>query len=277
MCNYKELCVQILRVAQDDTSGILKKRNMIEYLIVCPLVFLAGFIDAIAGGGGLISLPAYLIAGLPPHAAIGTNKFSACLGTVVATWHYARCGFIHWKRVLPAVVTALLGSCLGARLALLVEADAFKIIMLIILPLTACYVLRKKSLQSDKAPFSERKTMLIIMSLALVIGVYDGFYGPGTGTFLMLLLTAVAHVSLNEAAGTTKVINLSTNFAALAVFLVHGVVWFPLALVAAVFGIAGNYIGANYFTSKGTGFVKPVIVIVLVIFFFKICWELITA
>ena len=92
----------------------------------------------------------------------------------------------------------------------------------------------------------------------------------------MLLLTAVAHVSLNEAAGTTKVINLSTNFAALAVFLVHGVVWFPLALVAAVFGIAGNYIGANYFTSKGTGFVKPVIIIVLAIFFIKICWELIT-
>ena len=250
---------------------------MIEYLIVCPLVFLAGFIDAIAGGGGLISLPAYLIAGLPPHAAIGTNKFSSCLGTTVATWHYARCGFIHWKRVVPAVVTALAGSWLGARLALLVEADIFKIIMLVVLPLTACYVLRKKSLQSDKSPFSERKTMLIIMSLALVIGVYDGFYGPGTGTFLMLLLTAVAHVTLNEAAGTTKVINLSTNVAALAVFLTHGVVWFPLALVAAVFGIAGNYIGANYFTSKGTGFVKPVIIIVLTIFFIKICWELFMA
>ena len=90
----------------------------------------------------------------------------------------------------------------------------------------------------------------------------------------MLLLTAVAHVSLNEAVGTTKVINLSTNIAALAVFLVHGVVWFPLALVAAVFGIAGNYIGANYFTSKGTEFVRPVIVCVLVIFFCKICFEL---
>ena len=250
---------------------------MIEYLIVCPLVFLAGFIDAIAGGGGLISLPAYLIAGLPPHAAIGTNKFSSCLGTTVATWHYARCGFIQWKRVFPAVITALAGSWLGARLALLVEASAFKVIMLVILPLTACYVLRKKSLQSDKAPYSERKTILIIMSLALVIGVYDGFYGPGTGTFLMLLLTAVAHVTLNEAAGTTKVINLSTNIAALAVFLTHGVVWFPLALVAAIFGIAGNYIGANYFTSKGTGFVKPVIIIVLTIFFIKICWELFMA
>ena len=113
------------------------------------------------------------------------------------------------------------------------------------------------------------------MVLGFLIGIYDGFYGPGTGTFLILLLTAVAHVSLNEAAGTTKVINLSTNRAALVVFLINGVVWFPLALVAAVFGIAGNYIGANYFTSKGTGFVKPVIVVVLTIFFIKICWELI--
>jgi uncharacterized membrane protein YfcA len=250
---------------------------MMEYLIVCPLVFLAGFIDAIAGGGGLISLPAYLIAGLPPHAAIGTNKFSACLGTIVATWHYARCGFIHWKRVLPAILTALAGSWFGARMALWVDADTFKIIMLVILPLTAWYVLKKKSLQTDKVPFSNARTMTIIVGLALIIGVYDGFYGPGTGTFLMLLLTALAHIDLNEAAGTTKVINLSTNLAALVVFLTHGVVWFPLALVAAVFGIAGNYIGANYFTSRGTDFVRPVIVLVLVIFFCKICFELFIA
>lgn len=250
---------------------------MIEYLIVCPLVFLAGFIDAIGGGGGLISLPAYLIAGLPPHAAIGTNKFSACMGTIVATWHYARCGFIHWKRVFPAIFTALSGSWVGAKLALMVNADAFKIIMLFILPLTAWYVLCKKSLQTEKSPFSEIKTMSIILSLAFMIGIYDGFYGPGTGTFLMLLLTSVAHIKLNEAAGTTKVINLSTNIAALAVFLFHGEIWFPLAYVAALFGIAGNYIGANYFTRRGTEFVKPVIVCVLAIFFCKICFELFIA
>lgn len=115
------------------------------FVIVCPLVGLAGFIDAIAGGGGLISLPAYLIAGLPPHAAIGTNKFGSCCGTCVATWQFARRGFIRWRRVLPAVVLALLGSWLGARLALLVASDTFKIIMLIILPLTGAYVLNKKA------------------------------------------------------------------------------------------------------------------------------------
>lgn len=248
-----------------------------EYLIVCPLVFLAGFIDAIAGGGGLISLPAYLIAGLPPHAAIGTNKFSACMGTIVATWHFARCGFIHWRRVVPAVVLALGGSWAGARLALLVPSDLFKVIMLLVLPLTAFYIFRKKSLQPALPAYSDGKTMLLTALISFIIGIYDGFYGPGTGTFLMILLTALAHVSLQEAAGTTKVINLATNVSALSVFLWHGVVWFPLAWVAAAFGVAGNYIGARYFIRKGTGFVRPVIIVVLTVFFVKICWELLYA
>ena len=109
------------------------------------------------------------------------------------------------------------------------------------------------------------------------MGIYDGFYGPGTGTFLMLMLVGIAHISLEQAVGTTKVINLSTNLASLSVYLVHGKVLFPLALVAAVFGIAGNYIGARHFTRKGAKFVKPIIVTVLAIFFIKLCWELFIA
>jgi uncharacterized membrane protein YfcA len=247
---------------------------MLEYLVVCPLVFLGGFVDAIAGGGGLISLPAYMIVGLNPIDAIGTNKFSASCGTFVATMRYSRCGFIHWRELIPAVIVALIGSWIGARLALLVENDIFKVIMLVVLPLTAVFVLNKKTLSKYRLPYTGRKTITIISILAMMMGVYDGFYGPGTGTFLMLMLVGIAHVSLQEAVGTTKVINLSTNVASLSVYLVHGKVLFPLALVAAVFGIAGNYIGARYFTKKGTGFVKPIIVGVLTIFFVKLCWEL---
>ena len=106
------------------------------------------------------------------------------------------------------------------------------------------------------------------------MGLYDGFYGPGTGTFLMLLLVCVARLGLERAVGTTKVINLSTNVASLSVYIAHGKVLFPLALVAALFGIAGNYIGAKYFTKNGAGFVKPLIVLVLSVFFVKLCWEL---
>lgn len=230
--------------------------------------------DAVAGGGGLISLPAYMIVGLNPIDAIGTNKFSASCGTMVAAMRYSRCGYIRWRELVPVIIMALIGSWIGARFALMMDNEMFKIIMLIILPITAIFVLNKKVLSKYRSPFTLRKTTIIVAVLALLMGVYDGFYGPGTGTFLMLLLICIAHVTMQEAVGTTKAINLSTNLASLSVYLVHGKVLFPLALVAAVFGIAGNYIGARYFTRKGTGFVKPIIVFVLVIFFMKLCWEI---
>lgn len=247
---------------------------MLEYLIVCPLVFLGGFVDAVAGGGGLISLPAYLIAGFGPIEAIGTNKFSASCGTFVATMRYSRCGYIQWRGMLPVVIAALIGSWIGARLALLMDSDIFKCVMLVILPVTAIFVLNKRALSKYRAPFPIRKTITVIAVLSLFMGVYDGFYGPGTGTFLMLMLVCIARLGLERAVGTTKLINLSTNLASLSVFIVHGKVIFPLALVAAIFGIAGNYIGSKYFMRKGTGFVKPLIVFVLFIFFVKLCWEL---
>jgi uncharacterized membrane protein YfcA len=120
------------------------------------------------------------------------------------------------------------------------------------------------------------KTALIITVLAFFIGVYDGFYGPGTGTFLMITLTGLAHVSLNDAAGITKTINLTSNITAFTVFLVNGVVWLQLGFVAALFSIAGNYLGARYFTSKGTQIVRPAILLVLSIFFIKILNDLLS-
>lgn len=248
--------------------------KMLEYLVVCPLVFLAGFVDAVAGGGGLISLPAYMMAGLNPIDAIGTNKFSASCGTLAATMSYSRRGYIRWRELVPAIIVALIGSWVGARLALLVDNDIFKIVMLVILPITAIFVLNKKALSKYRCPYSGGKVKMIVALLALVMGVYDGFYGPGTGVFLMLMLVGIAHVSLEEAVGSTKVINLSTNLASLSVYIVHGKVLFPLALVAAIFGIAGNFIGARYFAKGGVQFVKPLILVVLTMFFVKLCQEL---
>ena len=251
--------------------------DLLQYFIVCPLVFLAGFIDAIAGGGGLISLPAYLIAGLPPHFAIGTNKMSSTLGTVVATAKYALNGYIHWRHVLVCVPAALIGASLGSNLALLVPDDVFLVILIVLLPLIALYVLRRKSLTSDLPTHSRLKESLLLIGISLVIGMYDGFYGPGTGTFLMLVLTGVAHVSLHDAAGITKAVNLTSNVVALSVFLWNGVVWIQLGLVAALFSIFGNYLGARYFTKDGARIVRPVILFVLSIFFIKIIYDLVQA
>lgn len=214
--------------------------SIIQYLIVCPLVFLAGFVDAVAGGGGLISLPAYLIAGFPVHFAIGTNKVSSAMGTTLTTVRYTKSGFIPWKQAIFCVLFALAGSACGANLALLIDDGVFKIIMLVILPLTALYVMKGKALSGEREPYSKLKTMLLSCVIAFVIGAYDGFYGPGTGTFLILLLTAAAHMPVTEANGVSKAINLATNISALVVFLINGKVIFAVGLVAGLFSIAAT-------------------------------------
>lgn len=247
--------------------------NFSSLLIICPLVFLAGFVDAIAGGGGFVSLPAFMFAGFPVHAALGTNKLSSSLGTTLATARYALDGFIPLKIALACALCSLTGSQFGTRLALSINEYAFKIIILIIIPPTALYVLRDKSFNDNTEPFSPNKTLLLCMIIAFACGAYDGFYGPGTGTFLLLLLTSIAHLKLTQANGITKVINLASNYAALSVFLMNDKVLIIPGLIAGVFNIAGNYIGSRSFENGGAKVVRPVMIIILSIFFIRVLLE----
>ena len=246
-----------------------------EFLIVCPLAFLAGLVDAIAGGGGLISLPAYLFAGLPVHLALGTNKLSNSMGTLVATVRYALQGYMVRQFVLVAVPLALLGSWAGGNVALVTGDAAFKAIMLAVLPFVAFFVLRTRDLDAfskDEIPLG--RALATAGYIALGVGFYDGFYGPGTGTFLMLLLTALAHQDVRHAQGTTKAINLSTNLAALAVFAVNGQVLLGLGLAAGAFNILGNWLGAKSFIGKGSAIARPAMLVVIVLFACKLVYDL---
>ncbi len=244
-----------------------------NYLIICPLVFIAGFIDAVAGGGGLVSLPAYIFTGIPVHQCVATNKMSAFMGTSVATAKYAKSGFIPWKIAITCIPCALIGSALGAKAALMVPDRIFKIVLMIVIPLTGVYILTDKNRAGIKEKLSLRSTILISMMISFFIGIYDGFYGPGTGTFLILLLTGIARMELTEANGLTKVINLSTNASALAVFLINHQVLFPLGVIAGIFNIAGNYLGASGFEKNGSKLVRPVMLLVLSIFLIKLFFE----
>ena len=242
-----------------------------EFLIVCPLAFLAGFVDAIAGGGGLISLPAYIFAGLPVHLALGTNKLSNSMGTLIATIRYAFRGYMVREFVLVAVPLALVGSWAGSNTALITGDIAFKVIMLAVLPFVAFFVLRTRDLDSfSRVELPKRRALAITAGIALAVGFYDGFYGPGTGTFLMLLLTALAHQDVRHAQGTTKAVNLSTNLAALAVFAINGQVLLVLGLVAGAFNIAGNWLGAQSFIGKGYAIARPVMLMVIAAFAVKL-------
>ena len=244
--------------------------SVLTFIIVCPLVFLAGFVDAIAGGGGLISLPAYMIAGLPVHTAIATNKLSSGMGTSISVGRLAKRGSIPWKQAVFCICAALIGSFTGAQIALRIEADIFKRIMLVIVPVTAFYVMRTKTLGDGTGQPNLAKAVLF----ALVIGAYDGFYGPGTGTFLLLLLTSFAGYRLNEANGIAKTINLTTNITSLTVYLINGKVLILLGLCAGLCSIAGNYIGISFFEKKGSRIVRPIMITVLIVFFIRILTEL---
>ena len=245
---------------------------MEQYLIVCPLVFLAGLIDSIAGGGGLISLPAYLIAGVPPHIALGTNKTSSSMGTVVSAAKLAKNGFVDRRTAVPGGLCAVAGAIVGATISLYVEDTVITHMMIVILPVVAFYVLRSRTLgESEKTgTLTGGRLIGAVCGIGLVMGIYDGFYGPGTGTFLLLLLTGLAHLDTRRAAGTTKVMNLSSNLAALATFLINGKVYYYLGLVSGLFCIAGHYIGSSLVVRGGRRVVRPMILVVLCILFGKL-------
>ena len=250
--------------------------SLTSYLIVVPLLFLAGFVDSIAGGGGRISLPAYVLAGLPPHLALGTNKFSSTCGTTISTVRFALNGVIRPRLALICVAGAILGSSIGSRLALLVAEGVIAKLMLVILPVVAFYVLRNKKLTQkpgDTEPEPDHTVPWKCAVTSLLIGAYDGFYGPGTGTFLLLILTGWCKLGLRTAAGLTKASNLSSNIAALATFLLTGNVYFPLALAGAAANICGNYVGSGMVLKDAGRVVKPIIILVLVLLFAKILWQ----
>lgn len=245
---------------------------MQQFLIVCPLVFLAGFVDSIAGGGGLISFPAYMLAGVPVHVILGTSKLSSFPGAIVAAIRFAKNKYINWKLAIPCALAAMAGAFLGANIALRADEKLIKSLMLVVLPVVAFYVLRNKELGEDteKDGLPWKKTLLMGMAASLLIGAYDGFYGPGTGTFLILIFSGMIKLNMKEAAGVSKFINLSADISALGTFFMEGKVNYMLGITAALFCIAGSYLGSGLVVNNGQKIVRPVVIVVLALLFLKI-------
>jgi hypothetical protein len=247
-------------------------------LILCPLVFLAGFIDSIAGGGGLISLPAYLLTGIPVHNALATNKFSSFCGTSISLARFLKSGYIHLKSAAFSVAFALAGSYAGAKLALALDEKYLRYFLTAALPVIAVFVLTRKSFgESNRAAILPDRKIILLSSLSgLVIGAYDGFFGPGTGTFLILIYTGVVGFDLTTASGNTKVINAASNLAALVTFLASGKVLIIIGIPAALFNILGGWIGSGLAIRKGAKVIRPVFIGVLVLLFLKVGYDIIT-
>lgn len=245
---------------------------MEQFLIVCPLVFLAGFVDSIAGGGGLISFPAYLLAGVPVHVILGTSKLSAFPGAIVAAARFAKSGLVQWKLALPCGLIAALGAFAGARIALGVDEAVIRSLMMVVLPVVAFYVLRSKPDpgEEEKAELPFEKLLIPSLAASFVIGAYDGFYGPGTGTFLILVFAGPLKMHMKHSAGISKVVNLAADIGALLTFTASGKVNVALGVAAALFCMAGSYFGSGLVVNNGQKIVRPVILTVLVLLFAKI-------
>ena len=232
-------------------------------LILCPLVFLAGFVDAIAGGGGLIALPAYLFAGLPAPTAIGSNKLSSCSGLVAACYKYFKEKKVRLSVALYSALGCIVGAGCGTRLALFFPERTLRLIVLIAVPIE----------QSDR-PLSRKKEALISTAIGVAVGLYDGLIGPGAGTFLILGFTTFLGIGLVQASACAKVSNMASNLTSVVIYAISGNVQYLLAIPAALCSILGGYTGAKVAVKGGGKRVKQFMYVVLVLLFVKLVADL---
>ena len=244
-------------------------------LIVCPLVFLGSFVDAIAGGGGIITLPAYLLTGLPAHTAAGTNKLVATCGSAAASVKYLRSGNVMIRVALFAALGSLVGGTVGSRLALLIPEATLEMLMMIVLPIVALFLTFRRDFGMNSKPRQISPTMESITAcgIGLFIGCYDGLIGPGTGTFLILCFSGILGLDLLVSGGCAKVANMASNIASAIVFAFNGSAMFSLLLPAAACSIGGSLLGAQVAIKGGSKQIRKVMFVVLGLLFVKMIYD----
>lgn len=239
------------------------------------VALVAGTLDAIAGGGGLLTLPALLWAGLPPHLALGTNKGQSVFGSFAALVRYARGGLVARERAVLAFPAGLLGSFAGAALVLAVPAASLRPIIAVLLALAAAFVgLRSRAGHAGAAPeLSRRAAAARTLALALAIGAYDGFFGPGTGTFLIVGFVGLLGDGPARASAEAKVVNFASNLAAVALFASRGVVVWEVSLPMAAGQLAGGWLGAHVALRRGDVLVRRAVVVTALAVAAKLAWD----
>ncbi len=232
----------------------------------------AGFVDAIAGGGGLLTVPALLAAGLPPQVALGTNKLQSSCGTALATFNYARAGLIEWKAWIPGIGMTVAASIAGALTAASADPSHLRKLIPIALVLLAAYTAFKPDLGAGTRP-ARMQRLPFGLILGLVLGFYDGFLGPGTGSFWMMACVLIQGLDLTAATGVTKIMNLSSNVGSLALFLLAGKVDFRIGLLMAAGQLIGSYAGSRVAIRQGPRLIRPVFLTVVLALAAKLAWE----
>jgi uncharacterized protein len=234
--------------------------------------FVAGFIDAIAGGGGLITVPAVLLAGATPIEALGTNKLQSVFGSGSATWSYARAGHVDLKAQLPMAAMSLIGAVLGAVSATLLPQDVFRMVLPAALVVIALYFALKPDI-SDIDRAERMRPDVFALTLVPLIGFYDGIFGPGTGSFFMLAFVALAGFGMLKATAHTKLLNFASNLGSLVVFGFIGSILWKTALVMGVGQFIGARIGAQFAMKNGARAIRPLLILVCILLAARLAWQ----
>lgn len=237
-----------------------------EWFVITLASGLAGFVDAIVGGGGLVLLPALFatFATAAPATLMGTNKGAAIWGTAIASWQYSQRVQLRWPTLLPAALAGFVGAFAGAWAVTVLSPDFLRKLLPLVLLAVLAYTLVKKDLGQHHAPrLAPRAEWLTASLIGASLGFYDGFFGPGTGSFLVFLLVRVLGYDFLNASASAKVLNVATNIAALILFALKGHVWWHLALPLAVANVLGSLLGTWMALRHGAGFVRGIFLAVV--------------
>ena len=230
--------------------------------------FGAGFVDAIAGGGGLLTVPALLAAGVPPLMTLGTNKAQSSVGTAIATWRYSRAGLIVWRPLVPAIAATAVGAALGTWTVQIIHIATLKLIIPVLMLASIVYFLASPRMTDDDA--HQRISLKAYSWVAACMGFYDGFFGPGTGSIIAATLVGLVGMGLSRATGHTKVLNLTSNIVSVVLFIAGGRVIWVVALVMGTANIAGAWVGSHFVLRHGAALIRPLLVTVSVLLTIKI-------
>ncbi len=233
---------------------------------LCIFAFIAGFVDAVVGGGGLIQLPAMFLfqPQLSLIQSLGTNKTASFAGTALSTVHYLKKTKLRWKELIPGILAAAIGAFSGALLVSYVHKEQFTPFLIVVLSLVLVYTFFNKKMGLHAThTLSPRKHLYFSILTGLIIGLYDGCIGPGTGSFLVFIFVLLFGYTFVHAVTNAKVLNCVTNAAALSFFLIKGAVVFPIALPVAAANMLGNYAGTKLALRKGSGFIRVFFLLVV--------------
>ena len=247
-----------------------------DLILIVAAAFGAGLVDAMVGGGGLIQLPALLTAypSTPPGILLGTNKFASIFGTASAVLRFARGVRIPWRMLLPLVPVVFFGALGGARLATLVPPEIFRPLVPVMLAVVLVYIVWRKDLGITHAPLAITRGRTVLAAALLgAVGFYDGFFGPGTGSFFMFLLVRLYGFDFLHSAASARVLNVATNAGALLWFGSQLELLWLLALVMAVANVSGAVVGTGLAMKHGSGFVRRAFIGVVLVLIARTAWQ----